>query len=162
MALTGEMGQEMVVTGDRWYTVGDHGPEFAHIPAGSIVFNARQTRDLLTKGHTNTHGRAWASGTAYASFKGNDPIPNYYGSSNSSSAASAASAASSAASSAESAAESAGDAAKAWINTLDKLYNLVQTIEEETRRRELLEKKYEKLLRTQNLTLVNLRDNYKS
>ena len=155
-ALTGEMGQEMVVTGDHWYTVGDHGPEFTHIPAGSIVFNARQTHDLLTKGHTNTHGRAWANGTAFANrgSKIGKKGGSFGGSSGSSSA--------SAASSAASAAESAGEAAKAWINTLDKLYNLVQTIEEETRRRELLEKKYEKLLRTQNLTLINLRDNYKS
>jgi ABC-type uncharacterized transport system YnjBCD substrate-binding protein len=38
-ALTGELGQELVVTGNRWYTVGDHGAEFATIPKGSIVFN---------------------------------------------------------------------------------------------------------------------------
>ena len=38
-ALTGELGQELVVTGNRWYTVGDNGAEFAHIPKGSIVFN---------------------------------------------------------------------------------------------------------------------------
>ena len=40
-ALTGELGQELVVppNGNRWYTVGDNGAEFAHIPRGSIVFN---------------------------------------------------------------------------------------------------------------------------
>jgi hypothetical protein len=64
-ALTGELGRELVVTGNRWFTVGDHGAEFAHIPKGSIVFNHKQTEELLSNGSTNSRGRALASGTAY-------------------------------------------------------------------------------------------------
>ena len=74
MALVGEVGQELVVSGNRWYTVGDNGAEFAHIPAKSIVFNSKQTKDLFKKGFTNSRGKgnislpgteAFASGTAY-------------------------------------------------------------------------------------------------
>lgn len=39
VALTGELGQELVVYKNRWYTVGDNGAEFATIPKGAIVFN---------------------------------------------------------------------------------------------------------------------------
>ena len=63
VALTGEVGQEIVVHGNRWWTVGDRGAEFSPIPQGSVVFNARQTRDLLNKGFTNSRGRAHLYGT---------------------------------------------------------------------------------------------------
>lgn len=66
-ALTGELGREIVVTGDRWYTVGDHGAEFATIPKGSIVFNHRQTEELLRNGKVTSNGgrgRAYGGGSA--------------------------------------------------------------------------------------------------
>ena len=68
VALTGEVGQEMVVNPktNTWRTVGDNGAEFTEIPKGSIVFDAKQTKDLLSKGHINSRGRAFLSGTAYA------------------------------------------------------------------------------------------------
>ena len=66
LALTGELGRELVVRGNRWFTVGDNGAEFAHIKKGDIVFNAEQTRQLLEgSGHINSRGYAFASGTAY-------------------------------------------------------------------------------------------------
>lgn len=55
-ALTGEVGQELVVTGNRWFTVGDNGAEFAHIPKGAVVFNAEQTEQLFSKGYINSRG----------------------------------------------------------------------------------------------------------
>ena len=72
-ALTGELGQEMVVNGNQWWIVGDKGAEFTHIPAGSVVFDAQKTKELLTQGWTNgrakamLHGTADLGGTAYAS-----------------------------------------------------------------------------------------------
>ena len=66
VALTGELGQELVVHGNRWWTVGDKGAEFASIPKGSVVFNAEQTKELLTKGSITGHGSAYLSGSAYA------------------------------------------------------------------------------------------------
>lgn len=66
-ALVGELGEELVVHGDQWYTVGSRGAEFSRIPAGSIVFNHKQTEELFKNGYvTSNGGRAHANGTAYA------------------------------------------------------------------------------------------------
>lgn len=68
-ALTGELGREIIVTPEnRWYTVGDYGAEFVNIPRGSIVFNHRQTEELLKYGQTTSDGgraRALVNGTAF-------------------------------------------------------------------------------------------------
>lgn len=70
-ALFGELGQELIVdpsTG-TWHTVGDNGAEFAKYKKGSIIFNARQTRELLKYGKIisgTRRGYAYASGTAFA------------------------------------------------------------------------------------------------
>lgn len=73
-ALTGELGREIVVTpNNQWYTVGDSGAEFANIPKGSIVFNHKQTEELLNNGKTTSGGgraKALASGTAFSSGSG--------------------------------------------------------------------------------------------
>lgn len=64
--LTGELGREIVVdphTG-RWYTVGDNGAEFVNIPRGSIVFNHKQTEQLLKNGYVSGRASALVGGTA--------------------------------------------------------------------------------------------------
>lgn len=69
-ALTGELGQELVVYKNRWYTVGDNGAEFATIPKGAIVFNHKQTEELFKNGKVTSdggRGKALANGTAFAS-----------------------------------------------------------------------------------------------
>lgn len=67
-ALTGELGREIVVTpNNQWYTVGDSGAEFVNIPRGSIVFNHKQTEELLANGKVTSgggRGKALVSGTA--------------------------------------------------------------------------------------------------
>ncbi len=63
-SLVGELGTELVVdskTG-QWHTVGDRGAEFTHIKANDIVFNHKQTEDLLKNGKINSRGKAYASG----------------------------------------------------------------------------------------------------
>lgn len=66
LSLTGELGRELVVRGDRWFTVGDNGAEFVHIKKGDIVFNADQTSQLLNgSGKINSRGTALSGGTAY-------------------------------------------------------------------------------------------------
>lgn len=66
VALTGEVGQEIVVDPrvNRWWTVGDNGAEFASIPSGAVVFNAKQSKELLENGFTNS--RARLNGAAFA------------------------------------------------------------------------------------------------
>ena len=68
-ALTGEIGREIVVTpNNRWYTVGDNGAEFVNIPKGSIVFNHKQTEELLRNGKVTSDGgraKSLVNGSAY-------------------------------------------------------------------------------------------------
>ena len=67
-ALTGELGQELVVYGNRYWTVGDNGAEFATIPKGAIVFNHKQTEELFKNGKVTSNGgrgRAFLEGTAF-------------------------------------------------------------------------------------------------
>lgn len=69
-ALTGELGPEIIVRNNRFFTVGENGPEFVHLKKGDIVFNHKQTRELLSKGRTGTRGRALAEGNARAGVGG--------------------------------------------------------------------------------------------
>ena len=74
--LVGELGRELVVdphTG-KWHTVGDFGPEFVDLPKDSIVFNHKQTEELLKKGYAIGRGAAMASGNAMVT--GGLPILN--------------------------------------------------------------------------------------
>lgn len=64
-ALVGELGQEMIVRGNQWFTVGDKGAEFTGIKRGDIIFNHKQTEELLRNGASKTRGKAFVSGTAY-------------------------------------------------------------------------------------------------
>lgn len=60
--LVGELGQEMVVRGDRYFTVGNNGAEFFNYKKGDIVFNHKQTEALIKNGKTGTRGKAYANG----------------------------------------------------------------------------------------------------
>ena len=66
-ALVGEIGPELLVRDGRWTTVGENGAEFTQIKKGDIIFNHKQTESLLKNGYVTGRGRAYASGTAYAS-----------------------------------------------------------------------------------------------
>lgn len=71
-ALTGELGTEIVVRDGNWFTVGDDGAEFVNLKKGDIVFNHKQSRELLENGYvTSNKGRGhlvgFANGTAYSS-----------------------------------------------------------------------------------------------
>lgn len=72
-ALVGELGQELVVYKNRYWTVGDSGAEFSTIPKGAIVFNHRQTEELFANGKVTSgggRGKALASGTAFSGGSG--------------------------------------------------------------------------------------------
>lgn len=73
--LMGELGPELVVSGGRYFTVGENGAEFVSLADDAIVFNHLQTKQLLGKGSTG-RGRAvtneknatsYATGNAKAS-----------------------------------------------------------------------------------------------
>ena len=67
-ALVGELGTELVVYGNKYWTVGDTGAEFTHIPKGAIVFNHKQTEEIFKNGYVTSdggRGHAYLNGTAY-------------------------------------------------------------------------------------------------
>ena len=80
-SLVGELGPELIVdpSTNRWHTVGEHGAEFTQVKRGQIIFNHKQTEQLLKNGYVTGRGRlqggnsAFASGTAYANFGIYDP-----------------------------------------------------------------------------------------
>lgn len=64
--LVGELGQELLVTPDGHFrTIGDAGPEFIDVPKDSIIFNHKQTEELLSKKNLvlPKKGRSFANGT---------------------------------------------------------------------------------------------------
>lgn len=70
--LMGELGQELVVSNGRYFVVGQNGPEFVNLADDAIVFNHLQTEQLLKHGMSNTRGKAVTSEqNAVAFAKGN-------------------------------------------------------------------------------------------
>lgn len=63
LALTGELGPEMVVRGNEWFLVGENGTEFNQLQKGDIVFNHLQTEQLLHKGAMHGRGKARLKGS---------------------------------------------------------------------------------------------------
>jgi hypothetical protein len=135
-ALVGELGREIVVDGKTgtWQTVGDNGAEFRKISSGSIIFNHKQTEDLLKNGYVTSRGKtvsgsAWLHGNAYSGIVGKNHLAEARSVSNSSSTASAASSASDAASSASDAASSASDAASSASDAAEDTSETMDYIE---------------------------------
>lgn len=62
-ALTGELGPELRVRGNRWELLGENGAEFNEVRKGDIIFNHKQTEDLLSNGYIAGRGKAYAGGT---------------------------------------------------------------------------------------------------
>lgn len=69
-ALVGELGPEILVRNGRWQTIGDNGAEFTQVKKGDIIFNHRQTEELLKNGRITGRGKSYAGGTAYALDRG--------------------------------------------------------------------------------------------
>lgn len=133
VALTGEEGQELVVTrANRWFTVGDHGAEFVNIPQGSIVFDAHQTKELLSKGRINSRGTAMIGGTAFAN---GWRLPSASSSSSSSSSSSKSSSSSNSSSSSKSSsststksAQKAADTAKEAADKFEESFDQIEIL----------------------------------
>lgn len=65
MALGGELGRELLVRDGKYYTIGDHSAEFFQYKKGDIIFNHRQTEEILKHGRIlsgQKRGRAFANG----------------------------------------------------------------------------------------------------
>lgn len=70
-AVVGELGRELVVDPNRgiYYTVGENGTQMLDLPKGAIIYNHKQTEELLKNGETSrgtyTGGLSFAKGNAY-------------------------------------------------------------------------------------------------
>ena len=70
-AVVGELGRELVVDPNKgvYYTVGDNGTEMVDLPKGAIIYNHKQTEELLKNGYTSrgklTGGLSFAKGNAH-------------------------------------------------------------------------------------------------
>ena len=66
-ALLGELGKEIVVDPNTgiWQTVGENGAVMMDLPKGAIIFNHRQTEQLLKNRRINSRGEAYAWGNAH-------------------------------------------------------------------------------------------------
>nr|DAG47880.1 MAG TPA: minor tail protein [Caudoviricetes sp.] len=69
-SLVGELGPELRVRGNHWEMLGENGAEFADVQKGDIIFNHKQTEELLKNGHISSRGKAFVGGTAYAGTSG--------------------------------------------------------------------------------------------
>ena len=131
LSLLGEEGAEIVWNKDKKYSyiVGNNGPEFQHLNSGDQVFNAQDTKKILRNG-VNPLYQSHASGiygshaTSVPVGAGKNPISGGSGG------------------------KTSDDDEDTWENPFDKLYNLVRKIDEELRQRERIERRYEKLLKS--------------
>lgn len=142
-ALTGELGQELIVRNGKFFTVGDMGPEFVHLRPGDIVFNHLQTKMLLERGYVTSRGKmiggsnAHVTGTAHATVigggrfniggSGSNASSNSSGSKNSNTAKSS-QAAQSAAKATQQAAKSVQNAASAATSAIQHAADSVEEI----------------------------------
>ncbi len=68
-ALTNEIGRESIVRDGVWYML-PPGPHLEHLKKGDIIFNAKQTQDLLSFGKTGSYANSYASGTLARAYGG--------------------------------------------------------------------------------------------
>lgn len=77
-ALVNELQRESVVRNGEWFLL-PPGPHIEHLKKGDIIFNAKQTQDLLSFGKTASYAHSYANGTlarAYGSgFSGSGSNP---------------------------------------------------------------------------------------
>ena len=128
-SLVGELGQEILVRGSEFHTIGDNGAEFIQTRPNDIIFNHKQTEALLKNGYVTSRGKmiggnANVNGSAYSSGSGGLGRPSRpsYGMDDSYTSKNSSSKKSSAEKSAEKASKSAEKAA-------DKFEEIVDSIE---------------------------------
>ena len=139
-SLVGELGQEILVRGSKFYTIGDNGAEFIQTRPGDIIFNHKQAESLLKNGYVTSRGKmiggnANVNGSAYSSGSGGlgrPSRPSYgmddsYASNNSSNKSD--SSTKKAAEATQKAAESAKEAADEFEESFDQIEILLDRMD---------------------------------
>jgi TP901 family phage tail tape measure protein len=140
-SLVGELGQEILVRGSKFYTIGDNGAEFIQTRPGDIIFNHKQAESLLKNGYVTSRGKmiggnANVNGSAYSSGSGGlgrPSRPSYgmddsYASNNSSQKSSAEKSADKASKSAEKAADKFEEIVDSIETLLDRMDRNIQKL----------------------------------
>lgn len=140
-SLVGELGQEILVRGSEFHTIGDNGAEFIQTRPGDIIFNHKQTEALLKNGYVTSRGKmigsnANVNGSAYSSGSGGlgrPSRPSYgmgdsYASNNSSKKSSAEQSADKASKSAEKAADKFEEIVDSIETLLDRMDRNIQKL----------------------------------
>lgn len=133
LSLVGELGQEILVRGSEFYTIGDNGAEFIQTRPNDIIFNHKQTEALLKNGYVTSRGKmiggnANVNGSAYSSGSGGLGRPSRpsYGMDDSYSSKSSSSTSSK---SAEKASKSAEKAADKFEESFDQIEILLDRMD---------------------------------
>ena len=134
LSLVGELGQEILVRGSEFHTIGDNGAEFIQTRPGDIIFNHKQAESLLKNGYVTSRGKmiggnANVNGSAYSSGSGGLGRPSRPSYSMNNSSSSTSSAGSSSRSSNNSSSSSASDAAKEFEETIDWIEIAIDRLE---------------------------------
>lgn len=61
-SLIGELGTELLVRNGQWHLMGQNGAETFQYKPHDIIFNHKQTKELLENGSINSRGKAFANG----------------------------------------------------------------------------------------------------
>ena len=140
VALTGEDGPELVWNkkGGYAYLVGKHGPEFADLAPGDQVFPADETKEIINRGVTPSLA------------KGGKVVPSYDEGAWDKNGGRKKE---------KSSGSDSSDKDDEFKMDLDKYYNMVEDINELLRLRNLLEKDYNQLLKTEGKTGKEIYDN---
>lgn len=133
LSLVGELGQEILVRGSEFHTIGDNGAEFIQTRPGDIIFNHLQTKSLLENGYVTSRGKmiggnANVNGSAYSSGSGPLNVGGSGSKANSSSKKSSGSS-SKKSSSSNNSSSSASDAAKEFEDTIDWIEMAIDRLE---------------------------------
>ena len=127
-ALVGEEGPELVETANGAYLAGVGGPEVTNINKGDTVHTAGETKKIL-KGNRHKQIPRFSNGKS-------GPTLHAYGDM----------------------LKGSGGSGKddAWETSIDKLYNLLREIQEETRYRNSIERRYERMLESLDVSATQL------
>lgn len=132
-SLVGETGQEILVRGSEFQTIGDYGPEFIDTQPGDIIFNAEQTKSLLENGYATSRGKvigsANADGSAYSSGSGKFNVGSSGSKANSSSSSSSSSSSkSSSSTSSTKSSQKAADTAKEAADEFEEAFDQIEIL----------------------------------
>lgn len=131
-ALVGELGAEMRVRGNSWQLLGARGAEFTDVRKGDIIFDAAQTRHLLSSGKINSRGRSFVNGTTGRAFvQGGSGFTSWGGVNND------------VAEAINNAADAIEDAADKSSDYIDEIEILISRIDTQIKRLESIQELYE-------------------